>query len=103
MAKQAPENRQVILLRLLKEPRHAGRASCGNGDVHREASVTQGRLAADEAGLPEPSPLPADELIAGLAAEQPGEIHLLTIGAVTNLGYALVRFPDMWERSWISN
>lgn len=67
------------------------RGGCGS---HREASVTQGRLAADEAGLPEPSPLPADELIAGLAAEQPGEIHVLTIGAMTNLGHAFVRFPE---------
>ncbi|MCJ7752495.1 MAG: nucleoside hydrolase [Armatimonadetes bacterium] len=66
----------------------------GGRGIHREASVTQGRLAADEAGLPEPSPLPADELIAGLAAEQPGEIYVLTIGAMTNVGHALVRFPE---------
>ena len=66
----------------------------GGRGARREVPVTQGRLAADEAGLPEPSPLPADELIAGLAAQHPGEIQVLTIGAMTNVGHAFVRFPE---------
>ena len=66
----------------------------GGRGIAREASVTQGLLARDEADLPEPSPLAADELIARLAAEHPGQIHVLTIGAMTNLGHTFVRFPE---------
>ncbi len=66
----------------------------GDRRVASEASPPQGSLAPKEAGLPEPSPLRADQLIARLAAERPGEISLLTIGALTNLGHAVVRFPE---------
>ena len=56
-------------------------------------SVTQFNLAPDEEGLPPASELRADELIAALASEHPGEISLLTIGSMTNAGQAFVRFP----------
>jgi inosine-uridine nucleoside N-ribohydrolase len=66
----------------------------GDQGIVPESSVTQGALAPNEADLPPPSPLRADELIAQLAAEQPGEIWLLTIGAMTNVGHAFVRYPE---------
>ncbi len=71
--------------------------SMPNGDraVTVGESVTQGDLAPDEEGLPPGSALWADELIARLAAGHPGEVYLLTIGAMTNIGQALVRFPDL--------
>jgi inosine-uridine nucleoside N-ribohydrolase len=56
-------------------------------------SVTQFDLAPEEEGLPPASELRADELIASLASEHPGEVSLLTIGSMTNVGQALVRFP----------
>lgn len=57
-------------------------------------SVTQGELAPTEEGLPPESELEADELIAKLAAEHPGEVSLLTIGALTNAGQTFVRYPE---------
>ncbi len=56
-------------------------------------SVTQLDLAPDEEGLPAASESRADELIAKLASEHPGEVSLLTIGSMTNVGQAFVRFP----------
>jgi len=66
----------------------------GGSDVLPGAAVTQGALAREEAFLPPPSPLGADELIAQLAAESPGEITLLTLGALTNVAYAFLRWPN---------
>jgi inosine-uridine nucleoside N-ribohydrolase len=66
----------------------------GTTAVAAETAVTQGALARDERDLPASSPLPADQLIAQLAADHPGEITLVTIGALTNVGQALVRFPE---------
>jgi inosine-uridine nucleoside N-ribohydrolase len=43
-------------------------------------AVTQNAVAATEEGLPPPCELGADDLIARLAAERPGQIYLLTIG-----------------------
>lgn len=57
-------------------------------------AVTQNRVAPDEEGLSAASLLGADELIARLAEEDPGELCVLTIGAMTNVGMALVRFPE---------
>ena len=59
------------------------------------ASITQNEIAPSEEGLPPPCPLSADELIAKLAAERPGQIYLLSIGAVTNVGQTLVRRPEV--------
>jgi inosine-uridine nucleoside N-ribohydrolase len=56
-------------------------------------AVTQGELAPDEVGLPPARSLRADELIATLAAERPGELCVVTIGSMTNIGQTLVRFP----------
>ena len=61
-------------------------------------SVTQFDLAPDEKGLPPPCDLPADQLIAKLACEHPGEVSVLTIGSMTNLGQAFVRYPDALGR-----
>ncbi len=66
----------------------------GDQRVVSEVGVTQAALAPNENGLPPGSPLRADELIAQLAADHPGEIWLLTIGAMTNAGHALVRYPE---------
>ncbi|MBN1458387.1 MAG: nucleoside hydrolase [Armatimonadetes bacterium] len=66
----------------------------GTASVAAETAVTQGALAPDERGLPPPSPLSADQLIAELVAADPGEVTVVTIGAMTNLGQALVRFPE---------
>ncbi len=57
-------------------------------------AVTQNAVAPDEQGLPPASPLGADELIAKLASERPGEVCVLTIGSMTNVGQALVRYPQ---------
>lgn len=56
--------------------------------------VRQGELAPDETGLPLACELRADELIARLASEHRGEVLVLTIGAMTNVGQCLVRFPE---------
>ena len=66
----------------------------GDRPVAPEASVTQGALARDEIGLAPACSLAADDLIAKLAAEHPGEVHLLTLGTMTNLGHALIRYPE---------
>jgi len=58
------------------------------------AGVRQGELAETEEGLPPSSELRADDLVAELAAEHPGEISVLTIGGITNVGWALVRHPE---------
>ncbi len=60
-------------------------------------AVTQNAVAPDEADLPPGCPTRADELIARLAAERPGKVYLLTLGAMTNAGQALVRFPETAE------
>jgi len=56
--------------------------------------VRYGEVAPDEQGLPGLSPLKADELIAELAARYPGEVNLLTIGSMSNVGHLLVRYPE---------
>jgi purine nucleosidase len=58
------------------------------------AGVRQGELAPEETGLPPACELKADELIATLAARYPGEVTVVTIGAMSNVGWALVRFPE---------
>jgi purine nucleosidase len=58
------------------------------------SSITQGELAPDEEGLPPASEEKADALIARLAAEHPGEVTVVTLGGMTNVGWALVRFPE---------
>ena len=64
-----------------------------NEPVPALQSVTQNAVAPTEQGLPPACDVPADELIARLAADRPGEVYLLTIGSMTNAGQALVRFP----------
>lgn len=56
--------------------------------------VRYGEVAMDESELPPPSPLKADTLIARLAEEYPGEINLLTVGSMSNVGHLLVRYPE---------
>lgn len=60
----------------------------------RGTAVRQGAVAPDENGLPPECPLRADELIAKIAAERPGEVYLLMIGSMTNVGQTLVRHPE---------
>jgi inosine-uridine nucleoside N-ribohydrolase len=56
--------------------------------------MSQTDLAPDETGLQPESPLPADELIASIAAEHPGEVTLATIGMMSNAAQAFLRYPD---------
>ena len=56
--------------------------------------VRYGEVAPDEKGLPKPSRLKADALIAQLVERYPGEVNLLTIGSMTNVGQFLVRYPQ---------
>ncbi len=55
--------------------------------------VRYGEVAPFEDGLQPACPLKADELIAQLAERYPGEISVLTIGSMTNMGQLLTRFP----------
>jgi len=56
--------------------------------------VRYGEVATDESDLPRPSALKADALIAQLAERYPGEINLLTVGSMSNVGNLLVRYPE---------
>ena len=56
--------------------------------------VRYGEVAPDDEGLPAPSPLKADELIARIAKENPGEVTVLTVGSMSNVGHLLVRYPE---------
>jgi len=55
--------------------------------------VRYGEVAPDETGLPPGSLLKADELIARLADKYPGEVTVVTIGSMANIGQFLVRYP----------
>jgi len=57
-------------------------------------AVHQNDVAATEDGLPPACPLKADELIAHLADQRPGEVYVLTIGSLTNVGRMLIRYPQ---------
>jgi len=59
-----------------------------------EGGVRYGEIAPDEKGLPPASPLKADELIAKIVNQYPGEVTLLTIGSMSNAGQFLVRHPE---------
>jgi inosine-uridine nucleoside N-ribohydrolase len=65
-----------------------------NAPVPPLTSVHQNDVAPTEAHLPPPCRTPADELIAEIVADHPGEVTVCTIGAMTNLGYALLKFPE---------
>jgi inosine-uridine nucleoside N-ribohydrolase len=56
--------------------------------------VRYGEVAPDEEGLPPLSPLRADELVAELAEKYPGQVNLVTIGSMSNVGHLLVRYPE---------
>jgi inosine-uridine nucleoside N-ribohydrolase len=56
--------------------------------------VRYGEVATDESELPAESPLKADALIARLADQYPGEVNLLTVGSMSNVGHLLVRYPE---------
>jgi len=56
--------------------------------------MSQTDLAPDETDLPPESPLAADELIARLAEQHPGEVSLITIGMTSNAAQALLRYPE---------
>ncbi len=56
--------------------------------------VRYGEVAPDENVLPPGSMLKADELIASLAERYPGEVSVVTIGSMTNIGHLLTRFPQ---------
>jgi purine nucleosidase/pyrimidine-specific ribonucleoside hydrolase len=60
--------------------------------------VRYGELAPDESGLPPESLLGADELIARLAEKYPGEVTVITIGSMANIGQLLTRFPRSAEK-----
>ena len=66
----------------------------GDVEVPPRDGVHQDAVAPTEDGLPPECELFADALIAKLAAERPGEITLLTIGSTSNVGYALVKYPE---------
>lgn len=55
--------------------------------------VRYGEVAPDEQGLPPGSALKADELIASLAERYPGEVSVVTIGSMANIGQLLTRYP----------
>ncbi len=57
-------------------------------------AVHQMDVAPDETGLPPACNMKADELIASLANERPGEVYALTIGSMTNIGQTLVHYPE---------
>jgi len=65
-----------------------------NPDTIGRGSVTQWDLAPDEEGLPPASPASAVDLIADAAEAHPGQVSLLTIGSMTNVGQTFVRRPD---------
>ena len=65
-----------------------------NEPVRPGLAVRYGAVAPNEEGLPPACPVPVDELIARIAAERPGEVSLLTIGSMTNVGQTLVRHPE---------
>jgi purine nucleosidase/pyrimidine-specific ribonucleoside hydrolase len=56
--------------------------------------VRYGEVAPDESGLPPESLLKADELIARLAERYPGEVSVVTIGSMANIGQFLTRYPQ---------
>lgn len=56
--------------------------------------VRYGEIAPEEQELLPVSPLRADALIAELANQHPGEITVVTIGSMSNIGHFLVRYPD---------
>lgn len=76
---------------------YVGSMPRGGREIAPGAAVTQGEVAPDETGLPPGSELWADELIAKAAADHPGEVTVVTIGSMTNVGQALVRFPEARE------
>jgi inosine-uridine nucleoside N-ribohydrolase len=57
--------------------------------------VRYGELAPEEMedDLPAESPLKADSLIAALAHKYPGEVTVITIGSMANIGQFLTRYP----------
>jgi len=77
---------------------YVGSMPRGGREIAPGVAVTQGEVAPDETGLPPASELWADELIARAAAEHPGEVYVVTIGSMTNVGQALVRFPEAREK-----
>jgi inosine-uridine nucleoside N-ribohydrolase len=56
--------------------------------------VRYGEVATDESELPSGSSLKADALIAQLAEKYPGEVNLLTVGSMSNVGHLLIRYPE---------
>ncbi len=64
-----------------------------NSPVQPGLSITQGAVAPTEQGLPPACELDAADLIAEIAADRPGEVSLINIGAMTNTGQALVKPP----------
>lgn len=56
--------------------------------------VRYGEVAPVEEGLPAPSALKADALIADIANRFPGQVTLVTIGSMTNAGQLLVKYPE---------
>jgi len=53
-----------------------------------------GEVALEEEGLPPPSKLRADKLIAQLVNKHPNQLTLVTLGSMSNIGHFLVRYPD---------
>ena len=58
--------------------------------------VRYGEIAPEEMekDLPPESPLKADSLIAKLAHKYPGEVTVITIGSMANIGQFLTRYPE---------
>jgi len=69
----------------------------GNGPIRPGTAITQGAVAPGEDGLPPACEMDAGDLIAQIAADRPGEVSLINIGAMTNTGQALVRHPETAE------
>jgi len=65
-----------------------------NSPIEPGLSITQGAVAPTEEGLPPACGLDAADLIAKIAADRPGEVSLINVGAMTNTGQALVKHPE---------
>ena len=62
-------------------------------------SPNQAAVLDGASSLPQPSSLPADELILRTADACDGQLTLITIGAMTNMAVALLRDPSLAERA----
>lgn len=70
----------------------------GNIPYPPGTAISQNDVAPNEEGLPPACSKGADELIASLANESPGEVYVITIGSMTNIGQTLIRYPETAQK-----